>query len=98
VHGSLGAGKTAESQVVSALLPAQRLLSDTAAAVILWRQPWRNAHLPSLPLWLVFSPSAQREGRMKRTPEAVVLYLRHAELWKVTGNLQASVVVLGVPI
>lgn len=58
----LGTGKRAESQVMSVLLPVQRLRSDTAAAAVHLRRLQGNAWLPSLPLWHVFSPGVEREG------------------------------------
>lgn len=85
-----GDGKPAESQVLSVLLPAQWLLSGTAAAATHLRWPWGCAGslLDPLPGFL---PRVWREG--EANSQAVVL--RGAGLWKVTGSLQASLVGFG---
>lgn len=64
VPGPLGDGKRAESQVLSVLLPVQRLLSGTAAGATHVRWPWGH---PSLSLCLVFSPRVWR-GRSGKLP------------------------------
>lgn len=90
-RGPLGAGKTAESQVLSVLLPAQRLLSAQQQLPSLQDS---NGDMPSSPPCPSGLFSLSAEGRGSKHPK---VYLRLAEIWKVTGTLQASLVVLGVP-
>lgn len=67
VPGPLGDGKRAESQVLSVLLPVQRLLSGTAAGATHSRWPQGQASpLPApLPGFLLRSV----EGKVRHTPK-----------------------------
>lgn len=62
VPGPLGNGETAESQVLSVLLPMQRLLSGTAAGAIHLRWPWGPASSLLVPLPVVFPQECGGEG------------------------------------
>lgn len=61
--GPLGAGKTAESQVLSVLLPVQRLLLGTAAGAMHLRWPW--GHAASFFAPLPGFPPKNEEGKVR---------------------------------